>query len=111
MRAAGIRSDLKSKTPKHECRHQTLADAGLIVALAGNVLLSAVLIVKLSRFDDSKRQADEADARTAKQRTELAKLQTEVESLTKRKDALAATVADWEKRLKEMQTPKRLADS
>lgn len=75
--------------------------AGLVVALAGNVLLSAVLILKLSRFDDAKRQADEVEARAATQRTELAKLQIEVESLTKQKDALAPTVADWQQRLTE----------
>jgi len=85
--------------------------ASLIVALAGNVLLSAVLIVKLSRFDDSKRQADEAEGRTTKQRTELSALQVEVESLTKRKDVLAPTVADWEKRLKEMHDAQATADS
>lgn len=74
---------------------------GLVVALAGNVLLSAVLIVKLSRFDDSKRQADEVEARAATQRTELARLQVEVDALTKQKDALAPAVADWQQRLKE----------
>jgi chromosome segregation ATPase len=84
---------------------------GLVVALAGNVLLSAVLIVKLSRFDYSKQQADEAEARTAKQLTELSALQVEVESLTKRKDALAPTVADWENRLKEMHDAQARADS
>jgi chromosome segregation ATPase len=71
----------------------------------------ALLIVKLSRFDYSKRQADEAEARTAKQRMELSALQTEVESLTKRKDVLAPTVADWEKRLKEMHDAQATADS
>lgn len=75
--------------------------AGLVVALVGNVLLSAVLIVKLGRFEDSRRQADEAEARTAAQRTELAKLQVEVETLNKQKDALAPAVADWQQRLKE----------
>ena len=49
--------------------------AGLVAALAGNVLLSAILIVKLGRFDESKRQAEETEARVAKLRGELAKLQ------------------------------------
>ena len=75
--------------------------AGLVVALAGNVLLSAVLIVKLSRFDEAKRQADEAEARAASQRSESAKLQVELKTLTEQKDALAPTVADWQQRLKE----------
>jgi len=75
--------------------------AGLVVALAGNVLLSGVLIVKLGRFDYSKRQAEEAEARAATQRTEAGRLQVEVESLTKQKDALAPTVADWQQRIKE----------
>ena len=85
--------------------------AGLVVPLAGYVLLSAVLIVKLSRFDDFKRQAEEAEARTAERRTELSALQIEVESLIKRKDVLAPTVADWEKRLKEMHDAQATADS
>ncbi|PYJ81359.1 MAG: hypothetical protein DME22_21350 [Verrucomicrobia bacterium] len=85
--------------------------AGLVVALAGNVLLSAVLIVKLSRFDDSKRQAAEAEVRAAKQRTELSALQVEVESLTKRKEVLAPTVADWDQRLKEKVDAQAAVDS
>ena len=75
--------------------------AGLVAALAANVLLSAILIVELGRFDESKRQAEETEARVAKQRGESAKLQVEVETLTKQKEALAATVADWQQRLKE----------
>jgi chromosome segregation ATPase len=85
--------------------------AGLITALVGSVLLSLYLIVVLSGYDDSKRQADEAEIRVTKQRTEFSALQVEVESLTKRKDVLAPTVADWEKRLKEMQEAKATADS
>jgi chromosome segregation ATPase len=75
--------------------------AGLTIALAANVVLSAVLLLTLSRFDDSKRQADEAEIRAAGQRTELATLKVEVESLTKQKDVLAPTLADWQQRLKE----------
>ena len=75
--------------------------ACLVIALAGSVLLSAVLIVQLSRFDDSKRQAEEAEARANSQRTELAKLDVEVEALSKQKDALAPTIAEWQQRLKE----------
>ena len=73
----------------------------LVAAIAGSVLLSAVLIVQLSRFDDSKRQAEEGEARADTQRTALGKLQVEVESLTRQKDALLPTVADWQQRLKE----------
>jgi chromosome segregation ATPase len=65
----------------------------------------------LGRFDDSKRQADDAEIRVTKQRSELSALHVEVESLTKRKDILAPTVADWEKRLKEMQDAQATADS
>jgi chromosome segregation ATPase len=75
--------------------------AGLIVALAGNVILTAILILKLSRFDDMKRQAEEVEVLATQKRTELAGLKVEVESLTKQKDSLAPTVTDWEKRLKE----------
>jgi hypothetical protein len=55
--------------------------AGLITALVASVLLSLYLIIVLGGFDDSKRQADEADIRVAKQRTEFSALQVEVESL------------------------------
>jgi chromosome segregation ATPase len=75
--------------------------AVLIFALAGNVLLSAILIIKLSGFEDMKRRADETEAEAATNRTELASLQADVDSLSQQKDALAPTVADWEKRLKE----------
>lgn len=75
--------------------------AGLTIALACSVLLSGILIVKLSRFDDTKRQAEEAESLVARKRTELSALQVEIESLTKQKDTLAPTVADWEKRLSE----------
>ncbi len=83
----------------------------LIAALIGSALFSGILIVKLNRFDAAKQQADEAKASAAMQRTELAKLQVEVETLTKRKDVLAPTVADWEKRLKEMHDAQAAADS
>jgi chromosome segregation ATPase len=75
--------------------------AVLIFALAGNVLLSAILIIKLSGFEDMKKRADETEAEAATNRMELASLQADVDSLSKQKDALAPTVADWEKRLKE----------
>jgi chromosome segregation ATPase len=75
--------------------------AGLTIALACSVILSGVLILKLGRFDEAKRQAEEAEGLAARKQTELAALQVEIESLTKQKDALAPTVADWEKRLSE----------
>ena len=66
----------------------------LIGGLAGNVLLSGILIMDLSRFDYSKQQMDEAEALKAT-------LQIEVETLTKQKDTLTPAVADWQYRLKE----------
>ena len=75
--------------------------AGLATGLAASVLLSAVLIIKLSRFDEAKRQAEAVESRAGIQRAEMAKLQVEVESLTKQKDTLAPTIADWQQRLKE----------
>ena len=74
---------------------------GLIVALVGNLVLSGVLILQLGTFEDTRRQAQEVQAAIAKTRTELATLQVEVESLTKQKEALAPTIVDWEKRVKE----------
>jgi chromosome segregation ATPase len=74
---------------------------GLIIALAGNVLLSAILIVKLGGFEDMKRRADEIEVEAVTNRTELSSLKAQVDSLNRQKDALAPTVADWEKRLKE----------
>ena len=75
--------------------------AGLVIAVAGYVLFTAVLIMLLSHFDDSKRQADEADARTATQCTKIAKLRDEVGTLTDKKDMLVPMIADWQQRLKE----------
>lgn len=75
--------------------------AGLVAALAGNVLFSAILIVKLSGFEDMKKRAAEIETETTTRRMELSSLQADVESLTKQKEALAPTVADWETRLKE----------
>jgi chromosome segregation ATPase len=66
------------------------------------VFLSAVFIVKLSHFDDAKIQADEVEAQTAKKRTELSSVQSEVEASTKRKEILRATIANWQQRLEEM---------
>lgn len=74
---------------------------GLIIALAGNVLFSAILIIKLSGFDDMKRRADETEVEAAKKRTELSSLQADVASLSKQKEVLAPTIEDWEKRIKE----------
>ena len=73
---------------------------GLVGALAGSALLSGVLIVKLGRFDDAKLKADETESRTAAQTTELAKLKTEIESLTRQKDTLQPQIADWQDRLR-----------
>ena len=69
--------------------------------LAASALLSGVLIVKLGRFDDAKLKADEAESRTATHTTELAKLKTEIESLTRQKDTLQPQIADWQERLKD----------
>ena len=74
---------------------------GLVGALAASALLSGVLIVKLGRFDDAKLKADEAESRTATHTTELAKLKTEIESLTRQKDTLQPQIADWRERLKD----------
>ena len=74
---------------------------GLVVALVGNFILSGVLILQLGTFEDERRQAREVEAGIAKTGTELATLQGEVESLTKQKQALAPTIVDWEKRVKE----------
>lgn len=85
--------------------------AGLVIALIGSALLSGILIVKLSRFDDSKRQADEADARAITRRAELAQLQVNVETLTTQSNALALTIVDYEKRLREMRVAQATAES
>ena len=84
---------------------------GLVVALVSFLVFAGILVILLSRFDDAKRQAQEAEVMTTKQRTELSTLRVEVESLRKRKDVLAPTVADWDKRLKEMHDAQATADS
>lgn len=75
---------------------------GLVIALLGNLILSGVLILKLGEFDETKRQAQEAEAGTARSRAAVSSLQVEVDSLTAKKNTLEPTIADWEKRLKEM---------
>lgn len=75
--------------------------AGLIDALVGHALVSGVLIVKLGRFDDAQRKADEAGERAKTVSANVEKLQTEVDKLPKLRDILVATVADWEQRLKQ----------
>ena len=62
----------------------------MVAALVANVFLSAILIVKLGGFDESKRQAEEAGALVAKLRGELTNFHLEVEALTgNQKEALA----------------------
>ena len=48
----------------------------LVVALGGTLLLSAVLIAMLSRFDDLKLRTEEAEADVVTRRAELAKLRS-----------------------------------
>ncbi len=74
---------------------------GLIGALVGHALVSGVLIVKLGRFDDAQRKADEAGERAKTVSANVEKLQTEVDKLLKLRNILVATVADWEQRLKQ----------
>ena len=56
---------------------------GLVVALVALLAFGAILVIMLSRFDDAKRQAQEAEAGFAKVPTELSSLQGEIDSLTK----------------------------
>jgi chromosome segregation ATPase len=79
-----------------------LLSGGLVIALLGNLILSGVLILKLGEFDETKRRAEEAEAGTARSRAAVSSLQVEVDSLTAQKNTLEPTIADWEKRLKEM---------
>lgn len=62
---------------------------GLVDALVAFLVSGAVLVIMSSRFDDAKRQAQEAEAGIAKVRTELSSLQAEVNSLTNQKNQLA----------------------
>ena len=80
--------------PKEKDVVQPLLRFGLPATVGLFVMLSLYLIVMLGRYDEAKRQADEAETRATTQRVELAKLQVEVESLTKQRDALSPTVAD-----------------
>ena len=47
---------------------------GLVAALVALLVIGAILIIMLSRFDEAKRQAQEAEAGIAKVRTELSAL-------------------------------------
>jgi len=75
--------------------------SGLIVAVLGYAVLSGRLIFKMEGFEETQRQAQGADFALEKARTELSSLRLEIDSLKKQKEALAPTIVDWEKRLRE----------
>ena len=75
--------------------------AGLVISLVGSALLSGVLILKLGSLDTVSEQTLNAQASLERNKAELASLEVSVESLKKQRDALAPTLVDWEKRLKE----------
>jgi chromosome segregation protein len=74
---------------------------GLMVALVGNVLLSAILIIKLGRFDEAKQEAAAVETQTSLKQEELASLKVEADKLSKQIDTLKPTAADWQQRLEE----------
>jgi hypothetical protein len=67
---------------------------GLIIAVLGYGVLSGMLIFKMEGFEDAQRQAQGADVALENARTELSSLQLEVESLKKKREALAPTIVD-----------------
>src|SRR5258708_32464068 len=71
---------------------------GLVAGLLGSSVLSGILILNLSHFEDARRQAGELDAQIIRTRREVSSLQVQVDSLTKQRDALEPSVADLEKR-------------
>jgi chromosome segregation ATPase len=73
----------------------------LMGALVGNVLLSAILIIKLGRFDNAKQEADAIATQTAQKQEELAGLKVEADTLSKQIDTLKPTASDWQQRLME----------
>jgi chromosome segregation ATPase len=73
----------------------------LMSALAGNVLLSAILIIKLGRFDEARQEAASIETQTSVKQEELASLKVEADTLSKQIDALKPTAADWQQRLEE----------
>jgi len=92
----------RSNTEKSETAVINLwLSGGLVIAVLGYAILSGMLILKLGGFEDTKRQAQEADVALRSARIELATLQHDVDSLEKQRGILTATIADWEKRLKE----------
>jgi len=74
---------------------------GLVIAVLGYAVLSGMLILKLGGFEDTKRQAQEAEVALGNARTELSTLRHEIDAMEKQRGILAPTIADWEKRLKE----------
>jgi predicted nucleic acid-binding Zn-ribbon protein len=75
--------------------------SGLIIAVLGYAVLSGMLIFKMEGFEETQQQAQGADVALEKARTELSSLRLEIDSLKKQKEALAPTIVDWEKRLRE----------
>src|SRR5215469_16086410 len=84
---------------------------GLVFAVACNVVVSGVLILSLARYDSAKRLAEENEARMSTQNAELAKLDAEVDSLTKQKEALEPMISDWQERLKQLHEAEAAAES
>jgi predicted nucleic acid-binding Zn-ribbon protein len=73
----------------------------LVVGRLSSFVLSAALILTLGQFEDARPPAEAAEAQLTRTRAELSSFQVQLDSLVKQRDALAPTVADWEKRLKE----------
>src|SRR5205809_8062412 len=72
----------------------------LVIAVLAYAVLAGMLILQLGGFEETKRQAQEAEAALRSARAELSTLRHEVDTLEKQREILTPTIADWEKRLK-----------
>jgi predicted nucleic acid-binding Zn-ribbon protein len=98
--------DHKSSTRTDSKKSETAVinlwlSGALVIAIFGYAVLAGMLILQLGGFEDTKRQAQEAEVALRSARTELLTLRHEVDSLEKQRGILAPTITDWEKRLKE----------
>ena len=76
----------------------------LMLALIGNVGLSALLIIRLDRSEETARQAEELERDLSTKLADLLSLKRQIDPLAKQKDDLARQiteqVAEWEKHRK-----------
>ena len=76
----------------------TITFAGAVFA---NLILVGFLILRLGRFEDTQKRAEEASQELAKTRDQIGTLQQDLKTLEEKKAVIAPQVEDWQKRVQE----------